>query len=245
MNCHESMTLLPAYGDGELDALRTASVERHLVTCAACAASRDAFGELRTSIRANVPYYTAPDTLRERLAARAEAAPAPRRRAVLVGAAMGCAATILAWLVGTAVLDRVEAGSAVRQVVASHVGATLGDRLVVVASSDRHTVKPWLTAHLDYAPPVKDLAGEGFPLEGGRVDTLEGRDVAALVYRYREHRIGVFVRPHAGFDVLPETTVERGFNVVHARRSHMEWWVVSDLNAPQLRELTASLARDD
>jgi len=245
MNCHESTTLLPSYGDGELDALRTASVERHLLTCGACAARRDGFGELRTSIRACAPYYTAPDRLRERFAQVEALPPVPRRRTLLAGAALGCAATILAWLAGTAMLDRVESGIAVRQVVASHVGATLGDRLVVVASSDRHTVKPWLTSHLDYAPPVKDLAGEGFPLEGGRVDTLEGRDVAALVYRYRDHRIGVFVRPHAGFDVLPETTVERGFNVVHARRAHMDWWVVSDLNAPQLRELTSSLARDD
>jgi anti-sigma factor RsiW len=89
------------------------------------------------------------------------------------------------------------------------------------------------------------LAGEGYPLLGGRVDTLDGHDVAALVYGYRDHRIGVFVRPHAGFDVLPETTVERGFNVVHTRRNRMEWWVVSDLNAPQLREFAASLARDD
>jgi anti-sigma factor (TIGR02949 family) len=243
MNCNESAALLQLYGDGELDAQRAAAVERHVHSCEGCAAKHSAFVELRDDIRAQAQYYTAPPRLRARVAPKVE-----RVRRIpgwFAGAAMGCAATILAFILGSAAIDRFEDSSTVRQTVASHVQATLRDRLVVVASSDRHTVKPWLTAHLDYAAPVKDMAAEGFPLLGGRVDTLDGRDVAVLVYGYRDHRIGVYVRPHAGFDVLPEVTVERGFNVVHARRNRMEWWAVSDLSAPQLRDFVAELMRED
>jgi anti-sigma factor RsiW len=244
MNCNESLALMQLYGDGELDALRASAVERHVHACEGCAAKHAAFVELRSDIRAHAQYYAAPPRLRARVA------PKPRERVRripgwLAGAAMGCAATVLAFVLGSAAIDRFEESSTARQTVASHVAATLRDRLVVVASSDRHTVKPWLTAHLDYAAPVKDLAAEGFPLLGGRVDKLDGRDVAVLVYGYRNHRIGVFVRPHAGFDVLPEVTVERGFNVVHARHDRMEWWAVSDLAAPQLRDFVAELMRDD
>ena len=243
MNCNESLALMQLYGDGELDALRAANVERHVHSCEACAAKRAAFVELRDDIRAHAQYYTAPPRLRARVAPKAERV--RRLPGWIAGAAMGCAVTVLAFVLGSVAIDSLEESSTARQTLASHVGATLRDRLVVVASSDQHTVKPWLTAHLDFAPPVKDLAAEGFPLLGGRVDTLDGHDVAVLVYGYRNHRIGVFVRPHAGFDVLPEVTVERGFNVVHARRNRMEWWAVSDLNAPQLRDLVAELMRDD
>jgi len=244
MNCHEARVLLPAYGDGELDPLRTADFERHLSACAECTAGLDAFHALRRKIRAHAPYHAAPAALRERIEriGKAHAEPARPRRTFFAGLALGCAATVLAWFVTTAAIDRIDGSAFERAVVATHVHATLGDRLVTVASSDRHTVKPWLTARLDYAPPVKDMASEGFPLLGGRIDTLDNRAVAALVYGYRDHRIGVFVRPHDGADLPAEMGVVRGFNVAHLRRGGMEWWAVSDLNAEQLRGLVTSLA---
>ncbi len=242
MNCQESPELLALYCDGELDALRAASVERHLHACTACATRHDAFLGLRADIRENVVYHTAPPGLRRRVSS--PEVHVLRRSAILAGAAMGCAATVLALVLASVTIDYRETSSVRHQAVARHVDATLADRLVAVASEDRHTVKPWLTARLDFAPPVKDLAGEGFALVGARVDALDGRDVAALVYRYRDHRIGVFVRPRDGRDTEPELLAERGFNVVQVRRGRMEWWVVSDLNAPQLRDFAAALARD-
>src|SRR5438034_4180486 len=100
--------------------------------------------------------------------------------------------------------------------VAAHVRATLNDHLIEVASSDRHTVKPWLSARLDYSPPVQDLTNEGFTLIGGRLDYLERRPVATLVYRYREHTIDVFVRPETSHAPMSALRTVRGLNVARA-----------------------------
>src|SRR5438034_11604292 len=81
--------------------------------------------------------------------------------------------------------------------VGAHVRAALNNHLIEVASSDQHTVKPWLSARLDYSPPVPDLSRDGFTLTGARLEYLAGRSVATLVYRYRDHTIDVFVRPES------------------------------------------------
>src|SRR5207237_10772332 len=107
-------------------------------------------------------------------------------RWVTGGALGGGAATVLAWTLGTAVLDwRINEDLAV-EAVSTHVRATLGNHRVDVASSDQHTVKPWLSARLDYSPPVRDFASAGFALVGGRIDYLDRQPFAALVYRYRD-----------------------------------------------------------
>jgi anti-sigma factor RsiW len=129
--------------------------------------------------------------------------------------------------------------------VTTHVRATLDDRLIAVASSDRHTVKPWLSARLDYSPPVQDLADDGFPLVGGRLEQLDGRAVATLVYRYRRHSIDVFVRPHAAQAPTSNPRSVRGFNVARARGATMDWLAVSDAEPEALLALVTRLARED
>ena len=120
--------------------------------------------------------------------------------------------------------------------------ATLGNHLTDVASSDQHTLKPWLSSRLDYSPPVRDLANEGFALTGGRVDTLERRPVATLVYRYRQHTIDVFVRPESTHAAPPALSTVRGVNVAHASASGMDWLAVSDVNADVLTRFVQRLA---
>jgi len=127
------------------------------------------------------------------------------------------------------------------EAVTTHVRATLGNHRVDVASSDQHTVKPWLSARLDYSPPVRDFAAEGFALVGARIDYLDRQPVAALVYRYRDHLIDVFVRPPSRNASPAALRMVRGFNVVHATGSGMDWLAVSDLNAAELSSFVQRL----
>jgi anti-sigma factor RsiW len=108
------------------------------------------------------------------------------------------------------------------EAVTSHVRATLGHQLIQVASSNQHTVKPWLSARLDYSPPVPDLKNEGFELVGGRVDYVDRHPVATLVYRIRDHNIDVFVRPESARAPPTALRTVRGFNVAHATGSGMD-----------------------
>ena len=256
MNCHEAMALLPTLSDGELDVLQSAAVEKHILGCAPCSAQRDALAALRLRIRSEAPYYTAPETLQARIRATIARTPAtgipvrpPRERWrwLSAGAFAGSAATVVAWFLGSAVLDWRVSSDLDTEAVADHTRATLSQRLTDVSSSDRHTVKPWLSSRLDYSPPVQDFAADGLPLVGGRLDYLGGQPIATLVYRYREHTIDVFVRPLAGSASTPAPTLttQRGFNVAHAKGAGMEWWGVSDVSADVLSALVARLAHGE
>ncbi len=250
MNCHQALPLVAAYVDGEMDRLQRLSLERHFRACAACAAERESLSVLRSRFRAEVPYFTAPPALRARIETGLRVAPdlrapAPRPegsrwRWLSAGALAGCMATVLAWFVGSTIIDLRANDDLAFEAVASHVRATLGNHLVEIASSDQHTVKPWLSARLDYSPPVRDFANEGFPLVGGRLDSLDRRPVAVLVYRYRQHAIDVFVRP-VSMARLPVRTL-RGFNVVQATGADMDWIAVSDVSADVLSSFVARLA---
>jgi len=252
MNCNEAGTWVAGYADGEIDGLQGGSIERHLRGCTACGAKYQAVLTLRARIRAEVPYFPATPALRSRvqaLFAATQAAvptrPRPARdrwRWLTGGALAGCTATVLAWVVGTAVIDWRANEDVAVEAVATHVRATLNNHLIEVASSDQHTVKPWLSARLDYSPPVQDLASEGFALEGGRLDTLDGQRVATLVYRYRLHTIDVFVRPESAHAPSALRTL-RGFNVVHVTGSGMDWLAVSDVSPDVLAAFVQRLAR--
>ena len=246
--------MIGSYADGQTDRLQRRSIERHLRTCPACAARLDELRALRERIRVDVPRYPAPHALRDRVQAMMEATDArvpsrampgaERLRWLAAGVLAGCAGTVLAWFVGTTIVAWRASDDLATEAVTSHVRATLGNHLVQVASSDQHTVKPWLSARLDYSPPVRDLAQAGFPLEGGRIDYLDRHPVATLIYRYREHRIDVFVRPQAPQTLAAELRALRGFNVAHATGSGMEWIAVSDVSPDVLGPFVARLAQE-
>ena len=126
------------------------------------------------------------------------------------------------------------------EVLAAHVRSLMADHLTDL---NRHTVKPWLSSRLDFAPPVEDLAGEGFTLIGGRLDYLRGRPVAALVYRYRQHIINVFVWPSPNNQqVSVQTWALRGYKY-SASIPENELLGVSDLNPEDLQKLASLLQR--
>jgi len=255
MNCKQAETMVSAYADDEVDALRSYSIRKHLLGCAGCAARQRSILALRAQIRAEVPYFVAPPALHARVRATIGAvrASVPSRfrptgnrwRWLTGGVLAGCTASVFAWMLGTSVLAwRANEDFAVAA-VAAHVRATLNDHLIEVESSDRHTVKPWLSARLDYSPPVQDLANEGFALIGGRLDYLERRPVATLVYRYRQHTIDVFVRPEMSHTPMSALRTVRGFNVARASGPSMDWLAVSDAEPVVLSAFVQRLARED
>jgi anti-sigma factor RsiW len=122
------------------------------------------------------------------------------------------------------------------QLITSHVRSLMANHLTDVASSDQHTVKPWLDAKLDFAPPVVDLSSEGFPLVGGRLDYLDNRPVAALVYQRHKHFINLFVWPVETGAARPAMAMShQGFQLLHWADPDFNYWVVSDVNANDLQ----------
>lgn len=255
MKCTELETLISAWADGEADAVQADFAQRHVLTCPECAARHHAVLALRERVRAEVPRYRASASLRARVRRAVEKPAEPARMPLRAlrdrwpwmgaGALAGCLGTILAWSVGTTIVASRAGDELAVAAVSMHTAASIGGHVIDVVSSDRHTVKPWLAARLDYSPPVLDLAAEGFPLIGGRVDHLQGQRVAALVYRHGQHSIDVFVRPlGARVDPVPLRTV-RGFHVVRASGATMEWIAVSDVEIDALSTLVTRLARED
>ncbi|HTJ07613.1 MAG TPA: zf-HC2 domain-containing protein [Caldimonas sp.] len=273
MNCAEAAAVLGAWCDGELAGDAAAALDAHVAGCAACRAEQAALVALRDQIRAQAPRHVAPPALRARIdaelgrafaGARADAPAAPTtiaaqaKEAVLARvrtwtrdrqrwfAAGAFAGALLAVVVGalTGVVARHWGGDDVAvAAVENHVAATLGGHAIMVASSDRHQVKPWLSARLDYAAPVPELADSPFVLAGARVDRLGGRPVATLVYHYRLHVIDVFVRPLADAGDAPALTMVRGFTVARTTGAGMEWRAVADVEPPVLAAFVEQIAQ--
>ncbi len=239
MSCEAVERDLDAYIDRELDPESVRAVREHLRECASCrsrVAERQALGRLVRS----VPDYTAPDRLRAHVSALANRT---RMRHRLF--TWSAAAALVVAVVGGVVAVRpvpTRGESIVEEAVNGHVRSLMADHLFDVRSTDQHTVKPWFLGKLDFAPPVVDLASAGFPLVGGRLDYLNGRPVAALVYQRQQHTINVFVFPD-GAQALPaiDARTIRGFHVRHWVHSGMSFWAVSDLNETELTAFARAL----
>jgi anti-sigma factor RsiW len=237
MNCDEMLPLLDGYLDGELDLALSLETERHIAACAACAAALESRRQLSSLLRTTAPYYTAPAKLRARLRAKERPLPVPRL-------ALAFASAFLILFLGWAVLQSLRPSGSdliAREVEASHVRSLLANHLTDVTSTDQHTVKPWFSGKLDYSPPVRDLATQGFPLVGGRLDYLDRRPIAALVYRHRQHTINVFVWPGAKPDGPMTSTTQDGFNLVRWSQGGMQSWAISDLNPAELQQFARLL----
>ncbi len=188
-----------------------------------------------------LPYYKAPPGLRERVQSAVRRT--PRRHPVYQRPVIwmtGLAAAVLLFASGAlffAPRDRAP-GDEVASVLDGHLRSLVPGHLADVASTDQHTVKPWFAGKLDFSPPVVDGAADGFPLVGGRVDVIDGRNVAALVYSRRNHIINLFSRPLGAGEHVAEAAMERrGYNLLTWTDGSMRFWAVSDLNRPELDQL--------
>ena len=249
MDCARASELLHGHLDHELDALHVREMEAHLETCPSCHAEYEQELKLRSLLQAQAPRYSAPMQLHSRILSSVRTARRPRtlREWVPMGwlqfgsalaAAVVLSSTVTYYSVVASSTDRV-----VDEVVASHVRSLITNHPTDVASSDQHTVKPWFNGRIDFAPVVRDLSEQGFPLVGGRLDYLDGRPVAALLYRHRQHWISVFMWPdQPGPDTAPRRLSRNGYNVAQWTSGGLRFYAVGDIAIPELGDFVAQLS---
>jgi anti-sigma factor RsiW len=235
--------LLHAYLDGELDSASSLELEARMAGNPALRSACERLRDLSAAIREKTDYHAAPAALRSRLGAALP--PLGKARPFswnwLKPAAAFGVAIVAGFFIAFIFMRTDESQVLAREVVASHVRATLAGRLTDVASANQHTVKPWLSARLPFSPPVAELSAQGFELAGARVDYVGGRQAAVLVYKRREHVVSVFISPAlnpAGSGAL----AQEGFNIERFARDGMRFWVISDLNRNELGDFAKLLA---
>ncbi len=253
MNCDESRPLLDAYADGELDLVRHIEFEAHLKACPDCLRRLEAITARRARIRDSLPRFPAPQQLREKIQAslRAEGQEAARQSPLRFPLARrpwnlaGLAASVAIALLGgySWGSHHARSTSLADEAIAEHMRSLQGNHLMDVVSTDRHTVKPWFAGKLDFSPPVVDLADMGFPLAGGRLDQIDGRTAAALVFRRRLHAINVFVWPAHEAISPPHRASESGFNAQGWTHGGLNFLAVSEIPAAELEQFAGEFRK--
>ena len=247
MNCQETKRMIDAYRDGEVGAAQIFEIERHLQGCAACSQIDQASRALADAIALRGRRFAATPELRGQVldALRTESRRPrvislyPRERVVLW--AIAAVALFGAFFAGTLVSQRSPVGRNALddEIIAIHVRSMMASHLADIVSTDQHTVKPWFDGKLDFAPPVAEYGADQFLLVGGRLDYLDGRAVAALVYRHDKHIINLLVRPaparSAGVGSENRAATVNGYHLLQWSDTGMSYAAVSDLNADDLR----------
>jgi len=244
MQCADCRALLDAYVDHELPEAERAAVREHLAGCAGCSRELSDVERASSLAKEHLVHYRAPDVLKARISSaiageRSVSASAPqvtRRRArwwplaaagVLIALASGGLTYALTG-------QRGASHGVADEVLASHIRSLMPGHLTDVQSTNEHNVKPWFDGRVDLSPKVPDLDSAGFPLVGGRLDYIDGRVVAAVVYARRQHLINVESWPEHGPDEDPQTTNARGYHLVYWRSDNVEYWAVSDVEPGEL-----------
>jgi anti-sigma factor RsiW len=257
MNCDDSLTYLAAYLDDELDVSESLRVQKHLAGCQDCRQTEDDQLVLRSALRdPDLRAFPSPDFSKRievvvRQAAKEEARSQRSYRFEFLrlapfGWLPAVAVLLLLTTVGAFLVTNSFRSShqqfIASAVLAGHIRSLQPNHLIDVPSSDRHTVKPWFQGRLDFSPPVPDLSELGWTLIGGRLDYVDGRAVAVIVYQRRMHNINVFLWPnHGSADHAIRQEEAQGYQILHWSGTEMTYWLVSDLNNSELLELARAL----
>jgi anti-sigma factor RsiW len=252
MQCAESLRL-QAYFDGEVDALSASDIERHMEDCAECRALLQDLERTRAALRRDLTYAPTPPGLRARImrALDEESAvnTAPPRlgsrktwqtRPFWAGAASGVGTAAIAATLAFFLLVPLFTSPLVDDLVGAHVRSLMPTHLIDVASTDRHTVKPWFAGHTDVSPVVADFEQQGYRLIGGRADYLDHQRSAVVVYQHGQHIINVFSWA-ANQRGLPRNTTRNGYHLVFWRAGDLGYCAVSDTAWDELLGLVALL----
>lgn len=251
MTCEEAARLIDAYLDGELDAATCLRVEEHLAACPACREKLESRQVLGALVAGEAPRYDASPFLatRIRAALRAEGAD----QAPVTAKAPWWSFLSLRWIYsGVAGAVAVIAlalffaspgpfAPLAQEAIGDHVRSLQVNHLMDVASTDQHTVKPWFAGKLTFSPPVVDLKSQDYPLIGGRLDVLDGHDVAAIIYQRRKHYINLFVWPSDGGSIGEHSYQRDGYSVFGWTKNGMNYLAVSELGVKELKDFTAMI----
>ncbi|HYS10187.1 MAG TPA: zf-HC2 domain-containing protein [Myxococcales bacterium] len=234
MTCVEATPLLELELDGELDPRSVLELEEHVSGCAACSRQGAALRALSQAAREHLTRFEPPPEFERRLA---RAIRPHRSRRTFLGATAALAAAVAV----VAVFPRRDA--LLPEVVAAHARSLQPGHAFDVASTDQHTVKPWFEGRVGFAVPVQDFADQGLTLVGGRLDYLDGRPAAALVYRRGQHVVNLFVLDQAGAkDAAVRREELRGFSSWRWIARGLEYFLVSDVSDADMAPLARRIA---
>jgi anti-sigma factor RsiW len=236
--------LIDGYVDGELDLARSLELEHHMQECQVCSSAYRNQTALRSAFKDSSLYHSASKGLEKRIRSslrrEAKSEVSPRWfgwRWFQVGGALAVV-LLMAFVIWRVVPGLRPSGNDLlaQEIVSNHVRSLqLENHRIDVISSDQHTVKPWFDGKLDFAPPVKDFSSQGFPLIGGRLEYLNNRAVAALIYQRQKHYINLYIWPAEQNNPTGEVLTKRqGYNLLHWTNSGMNYWAISDLNTVEL-----------
>ncbi|MBA3875145.1 MAG: anti-sigma factor [Anaerolineae bacterium] len=241
MDCSQLRTLLDAYLDTEVDLMTSLDIEKHLAECPACTLRLQNRRVIKEASQGDSLYMRAPAGLEDRIRASIKPAdklvwsnmlrysvPLNRVAALLIGV------ILTAGLFHFIVPANSTSDSLAQEVVDSHIRSLMVDHLSDVISTDQHTVKPWFDGKLDFAPVVINLADQGYPLIGGRIDYLDNRPVTALVYQKDKHIINLFIWPSTEAPETAPTSIQ-GYHLINWTAANTTYWAVSDLEASELQ----------
>ena len=248
MSCDFANSLLQGYFDGELNPFRATEFERHLSHCTECATELVDLDLLSARLQLARLYAPTPPSLRRRVQAnlRSAAVPSAGSKALLwhwlAAAAALLLFTIAGWRINRNLRSNDYQGEFADEIVEAHMTSLHPGNITGIASNDAHAVKEWLESTLKFTVPVRDFGNDGFPLGGGRVDVVEGRSLAALVYSHDGHTINVFVWPAQAADSSPRTGSRQGYQWIEWRKAQIEFCAVSDAGLADLKRLQGVIA---
>jgi anti-sigma factor RsiW len=248
MTCEDCHDFIDAYLDNELDVSTAVHVSQHMRDCSHCQELLESRKVVQTLLSNPEVRFEVSDTLFGKIQSILPAASSGTKQQTRVrpgvprfSVPLALAAAIiillgLAFLYQAGILARSPGNRLETEVISSHVRSLLAAHLLDVPSTDQHTVKPWFDGRLKFSPPVQDFTTQGFPLMGGRLDYINGREVAALVYHRNKHIINLFIAPsESGRTEAVQSFAKDGYNVLHWVRDGFEFWAVSDVSAGDLR----------
>ena len=240
--CVDHELLLGGLIDNELDAANVAMVEAHVARCDDCREELERLQALRNLLRIDGVRHPMPEVLFERIARLPDLAPTPVNDNGLPSwLAPGLAGAVAASLAMVTLLPPGAQSIVDEEIVSSHVRSLQPGHLTDVQTTNQHIVKPWFNGRIDFSPPVPELADQGFPLAGGRLDSIDGKTVAALVYHRRLHTVNLFVWPAK--NAADRSFVKDGFAVTEWSRSGLRFAAVSDIPPAELQQFESLFAR--